>query len=73
MVIGRGLVHCTDSVAVSPFLICYHFFLHLFGDRDSIKLAIKIIHKEQTCFLYLTYMFTVYCYMGTTVAILSVI
>lgn len=58
VVIGRKLVHCSDSVAVSSVLICDHFFLRLFGNRGSIELAIKIIHTVQTCFLYLTYMFT---------------
>jgi hypothetical protein len=52
VVIGCRLVlaHCSDSVAVSSVLICDHFFLCLFGDRDSIELAIQIMHTVQTCF-----------------------
>lgn len=63
VVIGRRLVHCSNSVAVSSVLIYNHFFLRLFGNRGSIELAIRIIHTVQT--LYLTYTFTVSCLLFT--------
>jgi hypothetical protein len=47
-----------------------HFFLGVLGDRSSSEITITIIHVLLLWFLYLTYIFTDFCSMCSTLAVL---
>jgi hypothetical protein len=47
-----------------------HFFLGILGDRNGSEITVTIIHRLPLWFLYLTYIFTDFCSMCSTLAIL---
>jgi uncharacterized membrane protein required for colicin V production len=47
-----------------------HFFVGVLGDRNSNEITVTAIHRLLLWFLYLTYIFTDFCSMCSTVAVL---